>query len=483
MIVGERINPTGKKKLQEQLRLGNLEMIIDFAQEQEECGASLLDINVGMSGIDEKEMMLKVLEEVTLASSLPLVLDSSHIDVMEAALRRYPGRALINSVSAEKEKIDKMLPLAKKYGAMVILLPLSDKGLPENIEEKIDIINYLSEKAFSIGLSKEDLIVDGLVATVGANKMAAIETLETIRYCKEELKLPTIVGLSNISFGLPARSVVNAAFLQMALDRGLDLPIMDPGDPEMIRTMDTHALIFGFDPDAKNYIARYTGWTQGEAVKTKSSNSEGNENDLTYLIQNGLEEQTIEKVRNYLNDESPLDVISGRLIPVMDKTGVDFEKGRIFIPQLLTASRTAQKAFDVVKEKIIESGQKGPSKGTVIIATVKGDVHDIGKNIARVVMDNYGYEIIDMGKDITPEEICDKVMETGAKLVGLSALMTTTLPNMEKTVSLIKEKAPDCLIMAGGAVVTEEYVKRIGADFYVEDAQSSARACEKVYGR
>lgn len=482
-IIGERINPTGKKALKQAIKQGDLDFVLELALKESEEGAKILDVNAGVPDVDEKKVIVDIIKKLQGTCTRPLQIDSGDPEAIEAALRVYAGKAIINSVNGTESSLSTILPLAAKYGAAVVGLTLDEEGIPKTSEIRIEIAKHILDRATALGIRKEDIFIDCLTLTVSAEPDGAMKTLDALEVVHKELGLKTVLGVSNISFGLPARSVVNAAFLQMALDRGLDLPIMDPGDPEMIRTMDTHALIFGFDPDAKNYIARYTGWTQGEAVKTKSSNSEGDENDLTYLIQNGLEEQTIEKVRNYLNAESPLDVISGRLIPVMDKTGVDFEKGRIFIPQLLTASRTAQKAFDVVKEKISESGQKGPSKGTVIIATVKGDVHDIGKNIARVVMDNYGYEIIDMGKDITPEEICDKVMETGAKLVGLSALMTTTLPNMEKTVSLIKEKAPDCLIMAGGAVVTEEYVKRIGADFYVEDAQSSARACEKVYGR
>ncbi len=489
LIIGERINPTGKKALKEALKAGDLDYILSLALKEAEEGASILDVNAGVPQVDEKKVIVYIIKKLQGNVSAPLQIDSGDAEAIEAALRVYAGKAIINSVNGTESSLETILPLAARYGAAVVGLTLDERGIPKTSEERVKIAAKILDRALSLGIRREDVFIDCLTLTVSAEPGAAEATLDALQEVKSRLGVRTVLGVSNISFGLPARSVVNSAFLQMALARGLDLPIMDPGDPLMIRAIDTNALIKGIDVNASAYISRYTGYDPlseaGAAVlsagNTKAGDQGGESTDLVYLIQNGLEDRTCELVRSMLEEEDPMDVISGRLIPVMDKTGEDFEKGRIFIPQLLTAARTAQKAFDVVKDRISESGKEGPSRGTIIIATVKGDVHDIGKNIAKVVLDNYGYEIIDLGKDVSPDEIVDKTLETGAHLVGLSALMTTTLPNMEKTISLIKEKAPDCFVMAGGAVVTEEYARKIGADFYVPDAQASAKAAGAVY--
>ena len=492
VIIGERINPTGKKKLKEALRSGDLDYILELALKESEEGAQILDVNAGVPQVDEKKVIVDIVKKLQGNVSAPLQIDSGDAEAMEAALRVFAGKAIINSVNGTEASLSAILPIAAKYGAAVVGLTLDEDGIPKTADKRIEIAEKILERALSYGIRKEDVYIDCLTLTVSAEPGAAMQTLDALQTVKNKLGLKTVLGVSNISFGLPARSVVNAAFLQMALSRGLDLPIMDPGDPLMIRAMDTNALISGIDTNAREYISKYTGFDvqAGDSLSSKpsasgSSGSAGTEddqeNDLVYLIQNGLEEKTCSTVRSLLEHEDPLDVIAERLIPVMNKTGEDFEKGRIFIPQLLTAAKTAQKAFDVVKDKMSESGQKGGSRGTVIIATVKGDVHDIGKNIAKVVLDNYGYEIIDLGKDVCPEDIVEKTVQTGARLVGLSALMTTTLPNMEQTVKMIKEKAPGCFIMAGGAVVTEEYARMIGADFYVPDAQASVKAAGAVY--
>ena len=492
LIIGERINPTGKKKLKEALRSGDMDYILELALKESEEGAQILDVNAGVPQVDEKKVIVDIVKKLQGNVSAPLQIDSGDAEAMEAALRVFAGKAIINSVNGTEASLSAILPIAAKYGAAVVGLTLDEDGIPKTADKRIEIAEKILERALSYGIRKEDVYIDCLTLTVSAEPGAAMQTLDALQTVKNKLGLKTVLGVSNISFGLPARSVVNAAFLQMALSRGLDLPIMDPGDPLMIRAMDTNALISGIDTNAKDYISKYTGFDvqAGDSLSSKpsasgSSGSAGTEddqeNDLVYLIQNGLEEKTCSTVRSLLEHEDPLDVIAERLIPVMNKTGEDFEKGRIFIPQLLTAAKTAQKAFDVVKDKMSESGQKGGSRGTVIIATVKGDVHDIGKNIAKVVLDNYGYEIIDLGKDVCPEDIVEKTVQTGARLVGLSALMTTTLPNMEQTVKMIKEKAPGCFIMAGGAVVTEEYARMIGADFYVPDAQASVKAAGAVY--
>ncbi len=485
LVIGERINPTGKKALKEAIRIGNYGLILELALKESEEGASILDVNAGVPQVDEKKVIVDIIKKLQGNVVAPLQIDSGDTAAIEAALRIYAGKAIINSVNGNESSLSAILPLAAKYGAAVVGLTLDENGIPKTSEERVRIAEKILDRALSYGVKKEDVYIDCLTLTVSAEPGAAVATLDALQEVKKRLGLKTVLGVSNISFGLPARSVVNSSFLQMALSRGLDLPIMDPGDPLMIRALDTNALITGMDENAASFISKYTDYTENTASLNvgpdKHVVSKEESTDLVYLIQNGLEEKACDVVRSMLGHEDPLDVISKRLIPVMDRTGEDFEKGRIFIPQLLTAAKTAQKAFDVVKDKIAESGQEGPSRGIIIIATVKGDVHDIGKNIAKVVLDNYGYEIIDLGKDVGPETIVDKAVETGARLVGLSALMTTTLPNMEKTVKMIKEKAPECYIMAGGAVVTEEYARMIGADFYVPDAQASAKAAGAVY--
>lgn len=479
LIIGERINPTGKKVLKEAIKNADYDYILELALKEAEEGASILDVNAGVPQVDEKDVIVNIIKKLQGTVSEPLQIDSGDPDVIESALRIYAGKAIINSVNGTEKSLSSILPLAARYGAAVVGLTLDDDGIPKTVEKRLEIAEKILTRALSYGIRKEDVFIDCLTLTVSAEPEGAAMTLEAVEKVRSDLGLKTVLGVSNISYGLPARSVVNAAFLQMALAKGLVLPIMDPGDPQMIKAFDTNALIMDIDKEAKNYIAKYTGYT--ESAGNVSSVRKEQKEDLTYYIQNGLADKACSEVRNFLKSDSPLDVISERLIPVMDRTGKDYESGRIFIPQLLTAAKTAQKAFDVVRDKIEESGEKGPSRGTVIIATVKGDVHDIGKNIAKVVMDNYGFTIIDLGKDVPPEVIVDKAVETGARLVGLSALMTTTLPNMEETIRLLKEKAPGCLIMAGGAVVTPEYAEKIGADFYVRDAQSSANAASDVY--
>ncbi len=487
VIIGERINPTGKKALKEALKRGDMDHILELALKEAEEGAAILDVNAGVPQVDEKQVIVDIVKKLQGNVIQPLQIDSGDPQAIEAALRVYAGKAIINSVNGTEASLNSILPLAAKYGAAVVGLTLDENGIPKTAEQRVQIAEKILDRALALGIRKEDVFIDCLTLTVSAEPRAAMQTLDALQEVKNKLGLKTVLGVSNISFGLPARSVVNSAFLQMALARGLDMPIMDPGDPLMIRAVDTNALISGADENAAVYISKYTDYTDNSGISSTAANLKAErsdkENDLVYLIQNGLEEQACTMVKSMLETEEPLDVISKRLIPVMDKTGEDFEKGRLFIPQLLTTAKTAQKAFDVVKDKIAENGQEGTSRGTVIIATVKGDVHDIGKNIARVVMDNYGYKIIDLGKDVSPEAVADQVLKTGAKLVGLSALMTTTLPNMEATVKLIKEKAPDCMIMVGGAVVTEEYARMIGADYYVPDAQASAKAAGAVYSR
>ena len=511
MVVGERINPTGKKKLQTQLREGSLDMVLEFAEEQEECGAQLLDINVGMSGIDEKEMMLKVLDEVTVASSLPLVIDTSHVEVMEAALRRYPGRALINSISYETEKIEKLLPLAKKYGAMFILLPLSDKGLPESLEEKISIIKKISEKAFALGLKKEDIIVDGLVTTVGANKMAAREVLETIRYCKEN-GFATICGLSNISFGLPERSFVNSAFLTMAIKEGLTMAIANPSQDLLMNIAFASDLLICKEESDLRYIERADWYKQKQEelaandqitsgshkvlskgeLKSEDKNASVNVQQIDFenvqtgrLYQDvlkGNRKQIIEHTKSAVSEgEAPEDILNHQLLPAIDEVGKLFDKGKYFLPQLI-ASAEAMKLSVEYLEPLLSKDQEQKEMPTVVVATVAGDIHDIGKNLVVLMLKNHGFKVIDLGKDVAKEIIVDAVIENDAKVIGLSALMTTTMQEMKHVIDYVKERQLDVKVMIGGAVITDDYAKEIGADGYAPDAANAVRVVKTMLG-
>lgn len=502
MIIGERINPTGKKKLQSQLREGNLEMVLEFAQQQEECGAALLDVNVGMSGIDEKDMMLKVLDEVTIASSLPLSLDSSHVDVLEAALRKYPGRALINSISAESEKLEKLLPLAQKYGAMFILLPLSDEGLPASIEEKIAIIEKISQKAFDLGMSKEDIVVDGLVATVGANPNAAKEVLETIRYCKAN-GFATVCGLSNISFGLPERSFVNTAFLTMAIQEGLTMAIANPSQDLLVGTAFAADLLMNKEGADIRYIERMEIYKERKPVPVQAvsivgpGGGESGENQKTAGIagqnvssQGQVYQDVMKGNRKQIREHTkaavesgtaPQDILNEMLLPAINEVGVLFDKGKYFLPQLI-ASAEAMKLSIEYLEPLLKVGQERKEMPTVVIATVAGDIHDIGKNLVAMMLKNYGFHVIDLGKDVPKETIIEAAKEHHAAIIALSALMTTTMQEMKRVIDYAKEQHVDAKVMIGGAVITQEYAEEIGADAYSKDAAEAVRVAKKLLG-
>lgn len=498
IVIGERINPTGKKKLQEQLREGSLEMVLEFAQQQEECGASLLDINVGMSGIDEKDMMLKVLDEVTLATSLPLSLDSSHIDVLEAALRRYPGRALINSVSAETEKLEKLLPLAKKYGAMFILLPLSDEGLPANTEEKVAIINKIFQNALQLGLTKEDIIVDGLAATVGANPNAAKEVLETIRYCKEN-GFATVCGLSNISFGLPERSFINTAFLTMAIQEGLTMAIANPSQDLLLNAAFAADLLMNKEGGDIRYIERMEdykdrkpsfipvteskkGHTENTEQKKEASQKESSDKQIYQDVMKGNRKQI--KAHTKAAVEAgipPQDILNDMLLPAINEVGILFDQGKYFLPQLI-ASAEAMKLSIEYLEPLLALDQEQKEMPVIVIATVAGDIHDIGKNLVAMMLKNYGFQVIDLGKDVPKEIIVEAAKEHHAAIIALSALMTTTMQEMKNIIDYAKEQHVDAKIMIGGAVITKEYGDEIGADAYSRDAAEAVRVAKKLLG-
>lgn len=495
IVVGERINPTGKKKLQAALREGSMEMVADFAEAQEACGASILDVNMGMSGIDEKAMMLQAIETVGGVTSLPLSIDSSHVDVLEAALRRYPGRALINSISGEQAK-EPLLALAKKYGAMFILLPLSDAGLPKDLAEKISIIESIQEKALALGMTKEDIVVDGLVATVGANKNAAIETLETIRYCKEK-GLATICGLSNISFGLPERGFVNTAFLTMAIREGLTMAIANPSQELLMSCAFASDLLLNKVAADTRYIRlmdalREKKEAAGETAPKETGirlnrtvqeeNAASPQDRLRADVLKGKREIIVDDTRKAMEEgieaKTLLDEV---LLPAINEVGELFDKGKYFLPQLI-ASAEAMKASIEYMEPVLLQAKTGKDMPTVVIATVEGDIHDIGKNLVALMLKNYGFHVIDLGKDVPKERIIDAAREHNAQVIALSALMTTTMQQMRHVIDYAKEQEMAAKIIVGGAVITQEYADEIGADGYSKDAADAVKLTQKLLG-
>ena len=493
LVVGERINPTGKKKLQAQLKEGNLDMVVQMAEEQEEMGVAVLDINMGMNGIDEDAMMQKVLYEVTGTVNLPLCIDSSHVDVIEHALRIYPGRALINSISLETEKFEKLLPIAKKYGAMFILLPLSDEGLPKDLEEKKQIIHTIYDRAIGLGFSKEDIIVDGLVATVGANKNAALETLETIAYCKKELGLATICGLSNISFGLPERGFVNTAFLTMAIANGLTMAIANPSQELLMNAAYASDLLMNKEGADIRYIENVKSLFVAAGAGTDKINTSGSNRQLvegkekatghSKLYDNvlkGNKRTMIEDVKAFLAEgHSPQSVIEEHLIPAINEVGELFDKKKYFLPQLISSAEAMELAISHV-EPLLPKKKGGKKMPVVVIATVEGDIHDIGKNLVVLMLKNYGYQVIDLGKDVPKEVIVETAIKENAAIIGLSALMTTTMMRMKDVVEYAKEQNVKAKIIIGGAVITQSFADEIGADGYSKDAAEACRLVEQL---
>lgn len=493
LVVGERINPTGKKMLQQQLREGNLDLVIQMAEEQEEKGAAVLDINVGMNGIDEDEMMQKIIYEVTSTVNLPLCIDSSHVDVIEHALRIYPGRALINSISLEKEKLEKLLPIAKQYGAMFILLPLSDEGLPKDIGEKKQIIQTIYDRALELGFVKEDIIVDGLVATVGANKKAALETLETISYCKNEMELATICGLSNISFGLPERGFVNTAFLTMAIANGLTMAIANPSQELLMNAAYASDLLIDKDGADVRYIENVKPIAMGmNGVKGQPDNNKSeeqasvsgkvstNRSKLYENVLKGNKRTMIEDVKAFLAEgNEPQAVIEEHLIPAINEVGVLFDKKKYFLPQLISSAEAMELAISYVEPLLPKKEDEG-EMSTVVMATVEGDIHDIGKNLVVLMLKNYGYRVIDLGKDVPKEQIIETAINENAAIIGLSALMTTTMMKMKDVVEYAKKKKIDTKVMIGGAVITQSFADEIGADGYAKDAAEACRVVEQL---
>ncbi len=475
-IIGERINPTGKKLFKEALRRGDIDYILARGAEQVAAGAEILDVNVGLPEIDEKEMMIRVVKALQGITDAPLQLDSTVPEVLEAGLRVYSGRAIVNSVSGKEESLSTVLPIVKKYGAMVVALTLDEDGIPESAEKRFEIAKKIVDRAAEYGIPSEDVCIDCLTLTVSAQQAAAGETLKALRRVKEELGVSTVLGVSNISFGLPDRECINRTFLASALESGLDLPIINPNVQSMTDTVRAFRVLKGYDVNSAEYIA-----TRPEAAETKKENV-GGKFTIASAIEGGLRAEAISATKELLDKYSPLEVIDGHLIPVLDGVGEKYEKGKIYLPQLILAADTAGACFGVVKEKITETGNGSVNKSKIVIATVEGDVHDIGKNIVKVLLENYGFEVIDLGKDVPCSVVAEAVEREGAGAAALSALMTTTLPAMEKTVALIRERTPEVKIMVGGAVLTPEYAEKIGADYYGCDAKAAVDIAKRIFG-
>lgn len=483
IVVGERINPTGKKALQAELKEGKLDIVRDFASSQEEKGARILDINVGMGGIDEKEMMLKVIEEVSLNTSLPLSVDTSPIDVLEAALRRYPGRALVNSVSAESAVMERKLEIAKKYGAMIIVLPLSDEGLPKSLEEKKVLIDKVVNRAYELGFRKEDIVVDGLVTTVGANPKAALEVLETIEYATSR-GLASTCGLSNISFGLPQRPFVNTAFLTMAIQKGLTMAIMNPSQDLLMNAAFASDLLMNKEDSAQKYVERMNETEYSVQTSKNDSKAESISNDETDLLYKDVLDGNRMGIVQHTQDalekgRTPKSILDDSLIKAIDEVGNRFNIGKYFLPQLI-ASAEAMKSSIEVLEPLMNESNSDENMRVIVMATVKGDIHDIGKNLVSMMLKNHGFKVIDLGKDVSKEDIIKAAIEYKAEIIGLSALMTTTMVEMKNVISYAKEMGVTAKIMVGGAVVTAEYAKEIGADGYSTDAADAVEVAKKL---
>lgn len=485
VIIGERINPTGKSKFKQALRDNNLEYILREGVTQQDNGADILDVNVGLPEIDEPSMMEAVVKELQAVVDLPLQLDTSNPQAMERALRIYNGKALINSVNGKKEVMEQIFPLVAKYGGVVVGLCLDENGIPETAEGRIAVGKKIIATAASYGIGPEDIILDGLCMTVSSDNEGALTTLETLRRIRDELGGKSVLGVSNISFGLPQREIVNSSFFTMAMECGLNGAIINPNSEAMMRAYYSFNALMNRDPQCSRYIGIYGSQTGslGQTIsRTKGAGKEIEGDSLGTLIEKGLKEAAAEAVEALLKEKDALDIINGEMIPALDRVGKGFEKGSVFLPQLLMSAEAAKAAFEVIKVKMEGSGQGQEKKGTIILATVKGDIHDIGKNIVKVLLENYSYEVIDLGKDVPPERIVQEAVKRHAPLVGLSALMTTTVPSMEETICQLRKKAPWVKVMVGGAVLTKEYADTIGADAYCRDAMASVHYAETVIG-
>ena len=488
-VVGERINPTGKKRLQQALRDGDSAYPCTQAVAQAEAGAQVLDVNAGLPGIDEAATLEQLVKDLQAVTDLPLQLDSSNPEALSRALRIYNGKPIVNSVNGEPETLEKILPLCKKYGAAVVGLALDKGGIPPTAAGRFAIAQRIVAAANAAGIPNEDIYIDCLTLTASAQQEGAVQTLEALSRCKRELGVRTVLGVSNISFGLPCRGYLNTTFLTMAMSAGLDLAIMNPNTPEMMAAVRAYRVLTSQDLQSTDYVAAYadvqiqTTQTSKSAATVAEVGAAAPGGDALFeAVRRGLKAEARAAADAALTMREPLDVVNVSLIPALDAVGDGFEKGTVFLPQLLQAATAAQAAFEAIKAKIAASGQAQGSKGKIVIATVKGDVHDIGKNIVRVILENYGYDVLDLGRDVDPERVVEAVRQTGAKLVGLSALMTTTVPNMQATIEALHAARLDCKVMVGGAVLTPDYARDIGADYYCKDAKASADLAKQLLG-
>ena len=495
VIIGERINPTGKKKFKAALRENNIEYILAEGLRQEDSGAHILDVNVGLPEIDEPAMMGEVITRLQSVLALPLQIDTTDSAALERGMRLYNGKPMVNSVNGKQESIETVFPLVRKYGGVLVALVLDEQGIPSTAEGRIAIARKIYEAADRYGVPREDIVIDGLAMTISSDSRSALVTLETLRRVRDELGGHSILGVSNISFGLPRREIVNAHFLTMAMQSGLSCAIINPGNEAMMQSYRAFLALQGLDENCMGYINTYAGTKapsavpaaggaadgqQGSTAKDASRQAASDGMSLAESIARGMAESAVRATRQGLETTDPLLLINEQMIPALDRVGQGFEKGTIFLPQLLMSAEAAKAAFEVVKESM--SGTAREVKGRMILATVKGDIHDIGKNIVKVMLENYGYEILDLGKDVAPETIVDTAIREDIRLIGLSALMTTTVVSMEETIRLLRERKPDTRVVVGGAVMTQEYADAIGADCYAKDAMATVRYADRVFG-
>ncbi|HBD64840.1 MAG TPA: homocysteine methyltransferase [Clostridiales bacterium] len=480
-VIGERINPTGKKLLKEALKNNDMDYILKQGVSQVEAGAEILDVNVGLREIDQKETMAKLVKALQTVTDAPLQIDSSEPEVIEAGLRYYNGKAIVNSVNGEEKVLESILPIVKKYGAAVVGLTLDERGIPDNAADRYEIAEKIVKKAESFGISREDVYIDALTLTCSAQQKEVAETIKTLEMVKKGLGAKTVLGVSNISFGMPNRGLINETFLAIAMAAGLDLPIINPNDAAMMDKVYAFNVLYNHDKGSKEYIKRY-----GENSEIKSSEAPKKEDkegiNLKELVIKGLRDNAASTTRELLKSRDELYIVNEYLIPALDKVGDDFEKGIIFLPQLIQSAETVKSSFDVLKESLKGKENSGISSGKIILATVKGDIHDIGKNIVKVILENYNYEIIDLGKDVSVESIVQEAAKYDEPIiVGLSALMTTTMKSMEETIKQLRQKGIRCTIVVGGAVLTPEYARNMGADYYAKDAKEAVEIAKKVF--
>lgn len=477
-VIGERLNPTGKKLLQQALREDNLDYVLRLALEQKEEGAHILDVNMGLPDIDEVAMLTKTVKQIQGIIDLPLQIDSSNVKAIESAARIYNGKPLINSVNGKKESLEAILPIAKKYGAAVLGLTLDEKGIPEAATERLEVARRIVEEAEKYGIPKEDIFIDCLVVTASAQQDLVIETLKAVKLVKETLGVKTVLGVSNVSFGLPQRPVLNQAMLTMALMQGLDAPIINPKNRELLDAILAYRVLVGYDKESKDYIEYFS---EKKDLSAKESQVTSNYT-LEEAIIKGLKKEAYTITGSYLKEYEPLTIVESFIVPALNKVGEDYEKQILYLPQLIKSAEAAQSSFEVLKHALITSGEQVQDKGPkVILATVHGDIHDIGKNIVKVIMQNYGFDIIDLGRDVSKEEVLEAVKKHGARLVGLSALMTTTVTSMAETITLLNEEVPECKITVGGAVLTKELAEFVKADFYGRDAMETVKIAKNYF--